>query len=202
MKQFFVIIALLHCIFDSNVYAQDTLKTQKNNLDFSIGYSRYFVDPDAHLKLSGITGEVKKYFGGKNLDFLSKGLLYIKEITFAYSTILEGRINASALSVSYGRRYEFPRFYFGFGVGPFSYWLFSNKKKDPHSNYSLDTGLRLNVYYIAGINITIKKNLSLSCNINYNYTVKKVYWHNPFAPHKHKDLFHYLTLSIGYRHLK
>jgi hypothetical protein len=163
-----------------------------------IGFSRAFVDPDIGLKLYGMTGELRWFFGRKNLGRLSKGLIQTHDLTLAFTKVLSGDIDATALGLSYGRRYQFPNWFLGFGVAPFSYWLLSNRKTDPSSGYILDTGPRLYVQFVAGRKFSVRDGLALTLGMNYNFTIKKVYWHNPLRPHKHDDIFHYLTLNVGF----
>jgi len=181
----------------STSFAQNGTEKKKLTFEANIGYSRYFVDPDVDLKLTGITGDIRVHFGKKKLDLLSTGLSKVREITLTYSQVFQGSIDAYAFGLSYGRRYEFSRLYLGYGVGPFSYLLLSSNKTDPQSGFTLDTGFRLHVYYLVGFKFTVLKH-ALTLSIKYNFTVKNVYFHNPFAHHKHEDIFHYFTFSIGF----
>jgi hypothetical protein len=178
--------------------AQNNTHDNKSSFEFNLGYSRYYVDPGVSLNLEGISGEIKWLFGKKPLEFHSKSLQKIREIALAYSKVIQGNIDASALGLTYGPRYEFKHLYLGFGVGPYSYLLLSNKKTDALSGFSLDTGFRLHVYYLVGFKYTVLKHI-VTMGIKYNFTVKDVYWHNPFTSHTHEDLFHYFTISVGVR---
>lgn len=197
-----IVTAMFILSFVCNSLAQHDTKEQRSTFEANIGYSRYFVDPDVDLKLSGVTGDIRWHFGKKKQDFLSKGLFKVREITLTYSQVFRGRIDVYAFSLSYGRRYEFRRMYLGFGAGPYSFWVLSNNRTDRQSGYTLETGLRFHVYYLLGIKYAISENLALACGIKYNFTVKNVYWHNPFVPHKHEDIFHYFTFGIGLKPLK
>jgi len=182
----------------SDGFAQNRTDKAASTYGMDIGFSRAFVNPDVNLKLYGMTGEIRWLFGRKNLDFFSEGLIQVHELTFAVTKIFPGNIDPTALGLSYGRRYEFPNWFLGFGVAPFSYWLLSNRKTDSSSGYTLDTGLRLQVHFFAGHKVSILDDLALTLGMKYNFTIKKIYWHNPLKPHKHDDIFHYVTLNIGF----
>ena len=192
-----LIIITLLLSFVSTILAQNATKKNGFLLGANLGYSRYFVDPDADLRLDGISGEINVFLGKKRLVLFSKDLQKFREITFTCSKVLHGNIDARAISLSYGSRYSFPRIFYGYGFGPFSYLLLSNNKRDVESGYTLDTGLRLHAYFLTGFNYSITKKLTLTLSAKYNFTVKKIYLHNPFARHKHEDIFHYFTISFG-----
>jgi hypothetical protein len=197
MKIAYISILILLSIVSSSLAKNDT-HNNKSSFEFNLGYSRYYADPDVSLNLSGITGDVRWLLGKKDLVFLSKNLHKIREITFSFSKVFNGNIDASALGLSYGPRYEFQHLYLGFGFSPYSYLLFSNNKTDALSGFSLDTGFRLHVYYLVGFKYSAFGRI-MTMGIKYNFTIKDVYWHNPFAPHKHEDVFHYFTINIGVR---
>jgi len=164
---------------------------------FNVGFSRVSVDPDVDINLNGTTGEIRWFFGRKKLDRLSRGLSQVHELTFSATHVFTGKISTTAFGLSYGRRYEFPSCYLGFGIGPFTYWLSSNQKTDPLSGYTLDTGLRLHVLYLAGLKIPVKT-VVLTLGFQYDFTIRHLYLHNPLKPHKHEDIFHYWTFNIGF----
>lgn len=181
----------------ANVFAQEEPENRNRAFKFNIGISRYYVDPDIDLELAGISGEIGILFSRDKLDFISKNLLQFREITLEFTKVLKGNIDVFSFGLAYGSRYDFPRFYLGFGAAPFTYYLYSTKKTDPQTGYSVKTGFRLNVYYIFGIKCTITEKSVLAFQFKYNFTVYDVRWHNPFVPHKHEDIFHYFTVSVG-----
>ncbi len=195
IRSIVVVFILLGLVSDG--FAQNGTRKATPAYGMDIGFSRAFVDPDIDLKLYGMTGEIRWFFRRKNLEMLSRGLIQIHDLTFSFTKVIKGDVDATALGLSYGRRYAFPNWFFGFGVAPFSYWLLSNRKTDPNSGYTLDTGPRLCVQFLAGRPFSIRDDLTLTLGMNYNFTIKKVYWHNPLKPHKHDDIFHYLTLNVG-----
>jgi hypothetical protein len=190
-------VAVLTALFSDGVTQNDMGKKQ-SSLAANVGYSRYFVDPEVGLTLMGITGELSWNFGKKKGDIFFKDFLKAHDVTVTYSQVIRGAVDATGVGITYGRRYQFPNLYFGFGVGPGSYWLFSRNSADPRSGYRLDTGPRLYIYYLLGIRREISEHVALTFSIKYNFTVKRVYWHNPFTPHKHRDIFHYFTFIVGF----
>ena len=162
----------------------------KFSLTVEFGLAKYFVDPDVNLPLSGANIEIS---GAYKQNDISYG------IRFQYSKVLRGDIEVDVVSITTGTRYSIPmdRYspYFSFDIGPC--WLFSQNKKDAKTGYVLDTGLRPVIRYGAGIAYNLNQYLILEPNIEYNFTVKRVYFHNPFLPHKHEDIFHYFSLNLG-----
>jgi len=153
------------------------------------GLAKYFVDPDVNLPLSGASIEISGAYKWDNISY---------EISFLYSKALRGDINVDVVSITAGTRYTIPmdRFspYFSFDIGPC--WLFS-KNKGVKTGYVLDTGIRPIIRYGAGIEYNLNRHFTLEPSVKYNFTVKRVYFHNPFLPHKHEDIFHYFSLNLG-----
>ena len=177
--------------------AQAPMNGKTNSFAMNVGIGRSYVDPDVKIELYGMTGEISWLFRREDLAAVHKNLSQVNEITLSMTRILRGRIEASALGLSYGRRYEFPSCYLGFGVGPFSYYLSSNQRSDQSTGYTLDTGWRLHVATFAGFKIPAAERFDLTFGIQYDFTIKHLYWHNPLRPHKHEDIFHYWTFNLG-----
>lgn len=159
-------------------------------LTVELGLAKYFVDPDVNLPLSGASIEIS---GAYKRNEISYG------IGFQYSKVLRGEIDVDVISITAGTRYSIPMDgyspYFSFDIGPC--WLLSRNKEDAKTGYILDTGIRPVIRYGAGIAYNLNRYLILEPNIKYNFTVKRVYFHNPFLPHKHEDIFHYFSLNLG-----
>ena len=167
----------------------DTFET-KLVFTSEFGLAKYFVDPDVNLPISGASIEIG---GAYSRSDISYGL------GFQYSKVLRGDLDVEVISITAGTRYTIPkdRFlpYFSFDMGPC--WLLSDDPKDDKTGYILDTGLRPLIRYGAGIDCDLNGYITLASSIKYNFTVKRVYFHNPFLPHKHKDVFHYFSLNLG-----
>jgi len=154
------------------------------------GFAKYFVDPDVNLTFSGAGIGISGIYKRNEISY---------GIGFQYSKVLRGEIDVDVVSITAGTRYSIPMDrcspYFSFDIGPG--WLFSQNKKDAKIGYVLDTGIRPVIRYGAGIAYNLNRYLTLEPNIKYNFTVKRVYFHNPFLPHKHEDIFHYFSLNLG-----
>lgn len=185
--------------YDSFAADDQEGKYQKHGfLYVNLGYSRYFVDPDVQLDLSGLTldmkwGRVRKAaYPVWGLESSEKG------ISFIYSRASSGRIDANDFSLTYSKSYNFREGklhpYMGFDAG--LSWLASDKKVDELSGYTLDTGIRPCLNINTGVYYDIKRQLKLGLNLKYSFSVKRIYIHNPFARHKHEDIFHYFSLGL------
>jgi len=154
------------------------------------GIAKYFVDPDVNLPLNGACIGISGIYKRNDISY---------GISFQYSRVLRGAIDVDIVSITVGTRYTIPMErsspYFSFDIGPS--WLLSKNPKDAKTGYVLDTGLRPVIRYGAGIAYNLNRYLTLEPNIKYNFTVKRVYFHNPFLPHKHEDIFHYFSLNLG-----
>ncbi|MBM3237936.1 hypothetical protein FJZ31_16730 [Candidatus Poribacteria bacterium] len=188
-----IVIVSVLAISISLTWATDTFADAfeaKLALTGEPGISKYFVAPDVNLPLSGANIEIN---GAYKRNDISYG------ISFQYSRVLRGAIDVDVVSITAGTRYSIPMNkyspYFSFDIGPC--WLFSRNKKDVKTGYVLDTGIRPVIRYGAGIAYNLNQYLTLEPNIKYNFTVKRVYFHNPFLPHKHEDIFHYFSFNLG-----
>jgi hypothetical protein len=189
---------LISIVLPTNTSADEQGYPEKKVLvEYSAGFSRYILDPDAELSLYGLTAEARILFDREAHAVTSGGMSTFRVITLGSTKALGGEIDAWAIGVAYGPRFDFSRMYFGFGVGPFTYVLLSNNKTYEASGYSLDTGPRLHVYFDAGYKYRSGRGTILTACARLNFTVRHVSWHNPFAPHKHEDMFSYLTLQFG-----
>ena len=199
MKIQLIIIKALIIFLITDTTAQDNTISGTSELKSAVGFSLFYVDPDIDLNLSGITAEMRWNYNKKKQYFLNNQPFGTSEITLGTSNVLNGKIKANSLYIAFGRRYEFPRIYYGYGFAPFTYWIFSDKKSDPDTGYTLDTGKRIYVYYLFGIKIPIKKSLLLTFDVKYNFTIKKLYLHNPFTRHKHEDVFQFFSFNFGFK---
>jgi hypothetical protein len=166
-------------------------------LEFTLGYSPFFVDPHAGMRLSGLTGEARWDFGSDSLAIFSKGCLKRRELALSFATVLEGDIDASAIGLTYGRRYDFDHLYAGFGFAPFTYILIPRGAAQLEPGYTLDGGPRLAVYYLLGSRFFLTERFGLAIDVKFYFTVRNVYWHDPFAPHVHKDMFNSFVFGVG-----
>ncbi|MFC1726497.1 hypothetical protein ACFL4T_12820 [candidate division KSB1 bacterium] len=192
-----ILTAVFILLLFENPAAQDNIPLKTPEIRSSIGYSLFYVDPDVNLNLSGLTAEMRWNYHKKKQYLLNNPLFSTREITLGTSNVLFGNINANAVYLTYGHRYEFPGIYYGYGLAPFTYWIFSDKKEDPVTGFILNTGNRFYIYYVFGFKIPIKKSLLLTFDVKYNYTIKNIYIHNPFTLHKHDDIFHYFSFNFG-----
>jgi len=196
-----VAISILLLFFDRDSFATLTPKREVQKHGFlgaSLGYSRYFVDPDVDLNLSGLTLEMKWVRLRKATYPIWGFESSEKGFNFLYSKVLNGRIDVNDISLTYGRRYNFRKGrlcpYIGFDTG--LSWLFSGRRVDEQSGYVLKTGIRPTLNINTGVYYDIKRYLTLGLNLKYSFSVKEVRLHNPFARHKHEDIFHYFTLGV------
>ena len=201
MKRYMVAISILLLFFANESLATPAPKREVQKHGFlgaSLGYSRYFVDPDVDLNLSGLTMEMKWVRLRKATYPIWGFESSEKGFNLLYSKVLNGRIDVNDISLTYGRRYNFRQGrlhpYIGFNTG--LSWLFSNRKVDEQSGYVLKTGIRPCLNINTGAYYDIKRYLKFGLNLKYSFSVKKVRLHNPFARHKHEDIFHYFSLGF------
>jgi hypothetical protein len=180
-----------------------SIQEQRKNLKHgflgaSLGYSMYLVDPDIDLGLYGPTLEMK-WVRLKEAAYHVWGFESSeKGFSFLYSRASNGRIDVNDVTLAYGRRYNFRSGrvhpYAGFDTG--LSWLFSGKKVDEQTGYTLDTGIRPCLNINTGAYLDVRSHLKLGLNLKYSFSVKRIRLHNPFARHKHEDIFHYLSLGF------
>lgn len=193
--------ALFTCLllFGCSDVCAGELPSGSRGFECSAACSRYLVDPDAGLNLWGLTGEVRVRFDGERHSMLSREVLLSREITLGCTKVLEGEIDALMVGLTYGPRFDFSRFHQGFGAGPFTSYMFSGRKTDASSGYTLKTGWRFQAYYYIGLKFPTAGETTIALDMKYNFTVQRVRWHNPFVAHKHDDMFSSLSLHVGVR---
>jgi hypothetical protein len=194
----FVLLTLLPLCGGFDLCAAD-LPVGPRDLECSIACSRYIVDPDAGLNLWGLTGEVRLQFDREIDSMLSRQVVLSREITLGCTKVLRGDIDALLVGLTYGPRFDFSRFHHGFGAGPFTSYMFSDRKTDVASGYTLKTGWRFEAYYYVGVKLPVTVEYTITMDLKYNFTVQRVKWHNPFVSHKHDDMFSSLSLHVGVR---
>lgn len=177
------------------VFLALTLLTQVASADgftikIKLGIARVFVDPDVNLPLSGGLFEIT---GEREGDSVSYG------IALHCFSVLRGEIDAKLFSLVFGAKYAILRgetsLHFSSYIGPS--WLLSGRKSESSTGYLLETGFRPMLRYGLEMERELGERLTISPSLQYHFTVKRVYLHNPFLPHKHEDIFHYLSLNIG-----
>lgn len=177
--------------------AATAVNARASSLEFILGYSPFFVDPHAEMRLSGATAEIRWNFGGEPRSLFSRGFRKRHELTLSAAAVLDGDIRASALGLTYGKRYDFDHLYTGFGFAPFTYVLFPRGAAELEPGYTLDGGPRLAVYYLVGSRFFVTQRFGLAIDVKYYFTVRNVYWHNPFEPHAHRDMFNSFVFGLG-----
>lgn len=108
MNRYMVSISILILFFTCESLATSIPKReiQKHGfLSASLGFSRYFVDPDVDLDLSGLTWEMKWVRQRKATYPIWGFESSEKGFNFLYSKVLNGKIDVNDISLTYGRRF-------------------------------------------------------------------------------------------------
>ena len=107
MKRYMVVISILILFFARDSFAKPTPKKevqQHGFLSASLGYSRYFVDPDVDLNLSGLTMEMKWVRLRKATYPIWGFESSEKGFNILYSKVLSGKIeNKAKLDIIRGK---------------------------------------------------------------------------------------------------
>jgi hypothetical protein len=199
MPRIWMVVLVSACtlpLCSADLFAGNLVPASRSH-EYSAACSRCFVNPDAELSLWGVTGELRFRFDREHHVMLSRELLLSREITLGCTKVIGGEIDAWLVGLTYGPRFDFSRFHQGFGAGPFTAYMFSGKKTDPATGYTLKTGWRFSAYYYVGFNVAAGATYTLTVDLKLNFTVQRVAWHNPFVAHTHDDMFSSLSLQLG-----
>ena len=111
--------------------------------------------------------------------------------------VLRGVIDVDDVYLTFGKRLRIPfeTLEPNLGMGAGLHILFSNDKSEERKLHGARFGVTLDI----GAAYKITDKIAIGPNIKYVFTVKRVYWHNPFVPHVHKDIFHYFIFNIHSR---
>jgi len=180
-------------------WAEPLPEVDRSTIALALGYSSYFVDPHAAMNPSGIASEVRWGFGGQVYSVLSKAFCERHQLTFSMATVLRGGITTDAVALTYGRSYELEHLFLGIGFAPYTYVLFPRGDRTLAPGYALDGGPRFAAYGHLGWRPSVTEDLGMTIEVKYTFSVKNLYWHNPFVPHVHRDMFNSLVVGLGVR---
>ncbi|MBM3242203.1 hypothetical protein FJZ31_38535 [Candidatus Poribacteria bacterium] len=187
MKVILTILILL-VVVSAPANAMDTFEEEGFLITTEVGAGPFCVEPKAGLSLFGSGVELK---AGRFSGIFG---MNVKEISMGYAKVLRGSIDADDIYIAFGKRLRIPfetlEPHLGMGAG--LHILFSDDKSEERKLHGARFGATLDI----GGAYKITDKIAIGPNIKYVFTVKKVYWHNPFVPHVHQDIFHYFIFNV------
>ena len=191
MKFICTVLSLLVLVSAPANAVDTSMEEEGFSITAEVGAGPFFVEPNAGLSLfgSGVEFKAGRFSGLFGMN--------VKEISMGYAKVLRGSIDADDVYITFGERLRIPfeTFEPHLGMGAGLHILFSNDKSEERKLHGARFGATLDI----GVAYKVTDKIAIGPNIKYVFTVKKVYWHNPFAPHVHKDIFHYFIFNIHSR---